>query len=877
MESLRRLLSSAYMNRENKERWRSGTRHPFHRLPPRRVEVSVLPSGLKQQLHAAMVLSRTTCFFLLQPFVLFFVFFIIHQTPLSLATDTISANQSLSWRQNITSNDGQFALGFFTLPGSSNKYYVGIWYNKISELTPAWVANRDIPVTDPTTSELKIADDGNLVLLNQSKYIIWSTDANISSKSTVAVILDSGNLQLRDESNSSLVFWQSFDYPTDTWLPGGKLGLNKVTNQPQYLTAWKSKADPAHGIFSLSIDPKATKQYFIFWNMSKPYWTSGVWNDQIFSMVPEMTKNYVYDFKFVSNPKENYFTYTVKNNITSRFVINSESGQIQQLTWMDNTNSWMLFWSQPRSKCLVYAVCGPFGICNDFIEPYCNCLEGFRVKSKANWDLGDKTAGCERNTPLQCSGRNSSSNPEKDGFLLMSNVRLPDNSQALGGLRSAKDCESGCLNNCSCTAYSYNSSGCFVWYGDLLDLQEQVDSDESTLYLRLAAADLPRAKSKKTLQPLVIVGIVAVIITCFAIAWVIIYRRRSRRMINKAKAIGSSLVSFRYSELQHFTKNFSEKLGGGGFGSVFKGILPDKTPIAVKKLEGFHQGEKQFRTEVSTIGTIQHVNLVRLLGFCSEASKKLLVYEFMPNGSLDTKLFHHNSNALDWKTRYQIAAGTARGLTYLHEQCRDCIIHCDIKPENILLDASFTPKVADFGLAKLVGRDFSRVLTTMRGTRGYLAPEWITGVPISTKADVYSYGMMLFEIISGRRNLEQREQGGGGAGYFPALVASKLMAGDVHSLLDPRLGGQADEEELERACKLACWCIQDGESSRPTMGQVVQVLEGILKVSVPPVPTSLQLIAEMPKEINFFFEPSPNSSSRTMSADSSASETKSTK
>ncbi|MBA0688989.1 hypothetical protein Goari_006741, partial [Gossypium aridum] len=170
--------------------------------------------------------------------------------------------------------------------------------------------------------------------------------------------------------------------------------------------------------------------------------------------------------------------------------------------------------------------------------------------------------------------------------------------------------------------------------------------------------------------------------------------------------------------------------------------------------------EKQFRTEVSTIGTIQHVNLVRLRGFCSDGARKLLVYDYMPKGSLDAHLVHEsNSDALDWKTRYQIALGTARGLVYLHEKCRDCIIHCDIKPENILLDAEFCPKVADFGLAKLVGRDFSRVLTTMKGTRGYLAPEWISGVAITPKADVYSYGMMLFEIVSGRRNSQQSEDG----------------------------------------------------------------------------------------------------------------------
>ncbi|KAJ4981511.1 hypothetical protein NE237_032348 [Protea cynaroides] len=178
----------------------------------------------------------------------------------------------------------------------------------------------------------------------------------------------------------------------------------------------------------------------------------------------------------------------------------------------------------------------------------------------------------------------------------------------------------------------------------------------------------------------------------------------------------------------------------------------------------------------------------------------------MPKGSLDFHLFHEekDSKVLDWKTRYQIALGTARGLAYLHEKCRDCIIHCDIKPENILLDSELCPKVADFGLAKFVGREFSRVLTTIRGTVGYLAPEWISGMPITAKADVYSNGMTLFEIISGRRNTESVGQK---FGFFPIWIARKINEdGEILSLLDHKVEGNADLEELNKACKVASWC-----------------------------------------------------------------------
>lgn len=788
----------------------------------------------------------------------------------SLGADTISANQSLSGDQTIISKGGNFELGFFT-PGNSSRsnYYIGMWYKKVSLRTIVWVANRETPVSDRSSSVFKILD-GNLVLFNESQIPIWSTNLSSTSSGPLeAVLKDDGNFVLRDGSDSSSkLLWQSFDNPTHTWLPGGKIAYNNKTKQNMHLISWKNSEDPAPGLFALELQQN-TSSYIIRWNKSVQYWSSGPWDGKIFSWVPEMRANYIYNFSYVSNENESYFTYSLYDPSTiSRFVMDI-SGQIQQLSWLESTKQWNLFWSQPRTQCEVYAFCGPFGICNQQSLPFCSCLKGFQVTSSNSWNLSDFSAGCARKTSLQC-GNDSLANGKRDKFWEMPNMKLPDHSQTVA-VGSSSECESTCLNNCSCTAYAYGDH-CSIWIGDLLNLQQltSADTNGGTLYLKLAASELPSSRNNKAIIIGVVLGSVAGIAILVGLIAFVIFRRR-RGAIGTAKAVEGSLVAFGYRDLQNVTKNFSEKLGGGGFGSVFKGILPDSTVIAVKKLESISQGEKQFRTEVSTIGTIQHVNLVRLRGFCSEGTKKLLVYDYMPNGSLDSHLFHEkNSGVLDWKTRYQIALGTARGLVYLHEKCRDCIIHCDIKPENILLDAELCPKVADFGLAKLVGREFSRVLTTMRGTRGYLAPEWISGVAITAKADVYSYGMMLFEFVSGRRNSEPSADGK--IRFFPTWAASLItQGGDVLSLLDPRLEGNADVEEVTRICRLACWCIQDDETHRPPMGQVVQILEGVLGVNPAPVPRSLQVFVDEQEHIIFFTESSSSQSSQAQSNNSNSS------
>ncbi|XP_062009535.1 G-type lectin S-receptor-like serine/threonine-protein kinase At2g19130 isoform X2 [Rosa rugosa] len=689
------------------------------------------------------------------------------KTHISLAADTITINQSLSGYQTILSADGAFELGFFS-PGSSSKSYIGIRYRYSNVV---WVANREQPVTNTSSSELRISD-GNLVLFNESKSPIWSTNVSSTSGTSVrAVLLDDGNLVLRAGSNSSQPSWQSFDHPTHTWLPEGRLGFSSITKQRQILTSWKSSEDPAPGLYSLELDPNGTNSYILLWNRSKQYWTSGHWDEKsrTFSLVPEMRLNNIYNFSYVKNKNESYFTYSQYGPSTNRFIMDV-SGQIKQESWL-KTGGWNLFWSQPRKQCEVYACCGAFGSCNERSLPFCNCLNGFEPKSKVEWDLQDYSGGCSRRTGLY-SGNATSDNAEKDQFLDMPSMSLLENQVSVDAV-SIVQCESICLNNRSCTAYAYDSNGCSIWIGDLSNLQQLTgeDSDGTTLYLRLAASELKNFKSakshanKRSLKIATVsatAGLLTVIVGCILWKRTLGKRRERRRkydetISNVGAKNDAELPVYSLKSILVATNNFSEtnKLGEGGFGPVYKGILTESQEVAIKRLsKKSGQGHQEFMNELKLIAKLQHTNLVRLLGCCIEEGEMILIYEYMPNRSLDKFLFDASElTNLDWDKRFQIIEGVAQGVLYIHKYSRLKIIHRDLKASNVLLDETMKPKISDFGMARIFGINQTEANTNrVVGTYGYMAPEYGLYGQFSEKSDVFSYGVLLLEIVSGKRS-----------------------------------------------------------------------------------------------------------------------------
>jgi len=308
------------------------------------------------------------------------------------------------------------------------------------------------------------------------------------------------------------------------------------------------------------------------------------------------------------------------------------------------------------------------------------------------------------------------------------------------------------------------------------------------------------------------------------------------------------IKQYRYAEVKRMTNSFRDKLGQGGYGVVYKANLPDGRQVAVKIINESKGNGEDFINEVASISRTSHVNIVSLLGFCYE-NKKALIYEFLPKGSLDKFILKSGFNdaicSLDWNTLYQIAIGIARGLEYLHQGCISRILHLDIKPQNILLDENFCPKISDFGLAKVCQRNDSIVsLLGTRGTIGYIAPEVFSRTygGVSHKSDVYSYGMLILEMVGGRKNYDT---GGSCTSEmcFPDWIYKDLEQGN--NLVNCLENSKEENDMVRMITMVSLWCIQTNPADRPSMSKVIEMLQGPLQ-SIPYPPKPFLYSSEMP-------------------------------
>ncbi|CAG7903945.1 receptor-like serine/threonine-protein kinase SD1-8 isoform X1 [Brassica rapa] len=794
-------------------------------------------------------------------FLLVFLALILFHPALSTYVNTMSSSESLTISSNRTlvSPGGVFELGFFK-PSGRSRWYLGIWYKKVSQKTYAWVANRDNPLSN-SIGTLKISGN-NLVLLGQSNNTVWSTNLtreNVRSP-VIAELLPNGNFVMRYSNNkdSSGFLWQSFDFPTDTLLPEMKLGYDFKTGRNRFLTSWRSYDDPSSGKFTYELDIQTGLPEFIlinrFLNQRVVMQRSGPWNGIEFSGIPEVQGLNYMVYNYTENSEEIAYSFQMTNqSIYSRLTVSDYT--LNRFTRIPPSWGWSLFWSLPTDVCDSLYFCGSYSYCDLNTSPYCNCIRGFVPKNRQRWDLRDGSHGCVRTTQMSCSG---------DGFLRLNNMNLPDTKTAsVDRTIDVKKCEEKCLSDCNCTSFATadvrnGGLGCVFWTGDLVEIRKQAVVGQD-LYVRLNAADLDFSSGEKRDRTGTIIGwsigvsvmlILSVIVFCF-------WRRRQKQAKADATPIVGNQVLMNEVVLPrkkiHFsgedevenlelslmefeavvtaTEHFSDfnKVGKGGFGVVYKGRLVDGQEIAVKRLsEMSAQGTDEFMNEVRLIAKLQHNNLVRLLGCCVYEGEKILIYEYLENLSLDSHLFDETRSCmLNWQMRFDIINGIARGLLYLHQDSRFRIIHRDLKASNVLLDKDMTPKISDFGMARIFGQDETEADTRkVVGTYGYMSPEYAMNGTFSMKSDVFSFGVLLLEIISGKRN----------KGFCDSDSNLNLLGcvwrnwkeGQGLEIVDRVIIDSSSPtfrpREILRCLQIGLLCVQERVEDRPMMSSVVLML-----------------------------------------------------
>ncbi|XP_023913128.1 G-type lectin S-receptor-like serine/threonine-protein kinase At4g27290 isoform X1 [Quercus suber] len=764
----------------------------------------------------------------------------------SHAADNITQSQTLSDIEGTTlvSKDGGFVLGFFS-PGDSANRYLGIWYNNIPIKTVVWVANRRNPITD-SSGVLMVNSSGSLVLLTQNSTVAWSANSTKEAGNSIVQLLDSGNLVLRkdNDENSENYLWQSYDYPSDTWLPGMKLGWDLRTGLERRLTAWKSPDDPSPGELSWGIELHNYPE-IVMKKGFKMYFRTGPWNGLFFSGAPEIRATPVYSFSFVSNKDEVYFIFDmIQHSVKSRAVLNQT--RYERYIWVDG--EWRLYHHFPRDECDTYNLCGVYGNCIIGESPKCQCIQGFKPKSTETWNPEEWSKGCVRSTQLSCQDK------DKIGFDKFVGYKLPDTTYSwVNQSMNLEECKVKCLNNCTCMAYSTSDirdggSGCVIWYGDLIDIKPTA-AYRQDVYIRMPASGQVKGKQKMKVIVIVVVAIASV----FGVLWILycLCKMTSLRdkmennvMIDqniKGQSEDLEVPFFSLATIATATNNFSinNKLGEGGFGLVYKGTLTDGQEIAVKRLsQSSGQGLNEFKNEVTLIAKLQHRNLVRLLGYCVEGHETILIYEYMPSGSLDSFIFDQTrAGVLGWSKRFNIICGIARGLLYLHEDSRLRIIHRDLKASNVLLDSNMNPKISDFGMARIFGGDQTEGNTKrVVGTYGYMAPEYAIDGLFSVKSDVFSFGILLLEILSGKKN-----RGSFHPSHGQNLVGNawKLWKeGKPLELIDTCLEDSCILLEIVRCLRISFLCLQQHPEDRPNMSSVVMMLHGESSLPEPKEPAS---------------------------------------
>ncbi|TYH87298.1 hypothetical protein ES332_D01G107800v1 [Gossypium tomentosum] len=734
------------------------------------------------------------------PHILIFSLLLSCSSAVSSLSRGLKEGSSISVEQAndvLTSADGTFSAGFH--PVGNNAYCFVIWFNKppctTHNCTIVWMANRDFPVNSKH-SKLTLLRSGNLVLKDAGHVIVWKADtvSNLTS-SLYLELYDSGNLVLHDSDGSKI--WQSFDSRTDTLLP--LQPLNKNTK----LVSSRSKSNFSSGFFTLYFDPnnvlnlvyQSPEVSSVYWpDPSLLSWEAGrsMYNTSGIAVLSSFGD-------FSSADGINFFP-TDFGSMIQRILKLDFDGNLRLYSRKGEEN-WVVSRQAFSQPCRIHGSCGPNSVCSYVpnLGRQCSCIPGYKMMNPTDW-----TFGCEPKFDLPCN------QADEFGFLKLSHVELYGYDYGLYPNYTIKMCENLCLSMCDCKGFQFKhfevhrSDGiyCDMYLKlpkvSLSSSNKASDQDyKLDCFTKFEELGQEYPKSHETF---------------FFVLWLLIRTRQNSGPVQGYFLATSSIRRFTYAELKKVTKSFTEEIGRGAGGVVYQGKLSDGRTAAIKRLiDANHQGEAEFLVEVDTIGRLHQMN------------HRLLIYEYMEHGSLAKSL---SFQSIDWRNRFEIAIGTAKGLAYLHEECLEWVLHCDIKRENILLDSSYQPR----GDVKYSG--FSRI----RGTRGYMAPEWVSNHPITSKVDVYSYGIVVLVLVTGRNpgmGAHSSEDGEGGEDQTSLVnwvkeqmkrsTEAETWTG-CKDMLDPALDGKCDIDEMLILVTIALKCVQEDKDDRPTMGQVVEML-----------------------------------------------------